>query len=313
MQRGVVLDCARKWYTPDFIFSLLELMGQTKCTHLQLHFSDNEGYRIESNVCKKLVSAKHYTKHEIQQFQEFARARKITIIPEFDSPGHLRHFLTVYPQYRLSEETTSMIPLAHAADVTHPDFVEHVKKLLTEIMELFDASPIVHLGGDEVVDWTNLASLPSTIQEKVSNKRQVDYLNTLARFVEKQGKVARIWNDGCYREDTDCLLKPSIEIAYWTRWQAEMAPVETFLDKGHRVFNYNDNALYFVLGEAAGYNYPTIERLQAFTPQTFAQNQKLTTSPAGVYFSIWGDRPEALTQEQVLQQITPLLHELAKK
>ncbi|MHC9000274.1 hypothetical protein [Enterococcus bulliens] len=73
-----------------------------------------------------------------------------------------------------------------------------------------------------------------------------------------------------------------------------MAPVETFLDKGHRVFNYNDNALYFVLGEAAGYNYPTIERLQAFTLQTFAQNQKLTTSPAGVYFSIWGDRARSL-------------------
>lgn len=308
MERGVVLDCARKVYSSDFIFRLLDVMALTHFTHLQLHFSDNEGYRIESDVCPELVSTDHFTKAEILEFQRYAKQKQITIIPELDSPGHLQHFLRVYPQFRLDES------IKCAADITDPRFVAHIKSLITEVLTLFSDSPVFHLGCDEVIDWDRVAYLPSRVQTCLSATNQVDYINDLAEFVEQKGKRARIWNDGCYRKKTENRLKSSIEIAYWTRWHKEMAPVDTFLEHHHPLFNYNDNDLYFVLGEAAGYTYPSVEKLREFTLAKFAQQQwDMTHRSKGFYFSIWGDHPEALDEDMILTKITPLLTELATK
>lgn len=35
------------------------------------------------------------------------------------------------------------------------------------------------------------------------------------------------------------------------------------LDKGYRLMNFNDNYLYYVLGEAAGYHYPTADKVSS--------------------------------------------------
>lgn len=313
MEKGVLLDCARKYYTPHFMIQLLDVMEEAKFNTLQLHFSDNEGYRIASERYPALVSEKHWTKEELLAIKKYAEVKKIQLIPELDSPGHLQHIITVYPEFSVTEQNVE--ELDAVGDITNPDFIKFITSLLEEILELFETSPVIHLGSDEVLGMDSWEKLPLVAKEKLSTEHQIAYINQLASIVEKNGKRARVWNDAYYQTPTIQHLKSTIEIAYWTRWHKNMAPIDTFIEHGHSLFNYNDNYLYFVLGEAAGYTYPTVEKIKSFSKDIFSQAQKVPeqTEVKGVYFSIWGDRPEALTEEQVLTEITPLLYALLDK
>lgn len=59
-----------------------------------------------------------------------------------------------------------------------------------------------------------------------------------------------------------------------------MASLKTFLEKGHKVINYNDSKFYYVLGEAAGYTYPTAGKIynSSWHPGQFPWRNKAADS-----------------------------------
>ena len=76
--------------------SILEGMSMNKMNILHFHLSE-ECFRIESKIYKGLTSGcvvnghndtAFYTQDEISDLVEFAKARGIRVIPEFDMPGH---------------------------------------------------------------------------------------------------------------------------------------------------------------------------------------------------------------------------------
>lgn len=58
-------------------------------------------------------------------------------------------------------------------------------------------------------------------------------------------------------------LDPDVILTWWTNWHVQMRPLASALEADYRVVNFNDSLLYYVLGENAGYRYPTAERLAA--------------------------------------------------
>ena len=87
-----------------------------------------------------------------------------------------------------------------------------------------------------------------------------------------------------------------------------------------------DQYLYFVLGEKAGYTYPTVDKIQtSFEPHTFPLRHELASEQRvqvisdtseqylGSYFAIWCDDPNALSQTAVLAMITPLVEAFGGK
>lgn len=152
----------------------------------------------------------------------------------------------------------------------------------------------------------------------------IDYLNEVAEHLESMGWTVRAWNDGLYRADQTQRVapKPSIQITYWTKWHPMMAPVEDILAKGHQVINYNDGYLYYVLGEHAGYTYPTAEKIRAswhpglFPNRTGEAKQEYTGAYprelVGTTFSIWSDKPEAQTEGEVAAGIRGPLRAMAE-
>ena len=57
-------------------------------------------------------------------------------------------------------------------------------------------------------------------------------------------------------------LNKNVEVCYWTNWDKGMAEVKEWLTKGYTLINFCDNDLFYVLGEEAGYSYPTAEKLE---------------------------------------------------
>lgn len=73
----------------------------------------------------------------------------------------------------------------------------------------------------------------------------------------------------------------------------------------------------YVLGEHAGYMYPTYEKIiDAWTPDMWPQEQVVavdTTQLPGVAVAVWSDQPDAQTQEEVLLHVSEIFFAVMQK
>ena len=310
-ERALMLDMARKFYSKDWIIKLIDFMATLEMNTLQLHFSENEGFRIECETYPSIVSEQHLSKVEIREIIDHAKANRIQIIPDFDTPGHQKLILEHFPQYKLSGDE-------RALDITNPEAINFVKKLYQEYAELFHESQYFHIGADEFIHFDEVEKYPQLIadaREKYGEQASgmegyVAFTNEIAAYVKELGFIPRAWNDGFYRQNRHSLVELSrdIEICYWTKWDKNMAEAQTFIDKGFKLINYCDNYLYYVLGENAGYSYPNEQKiLDEWTINRFPHGQLLDDaamqSVIGVSFAIWSDRPKAQTEAEVFRGI----------
>ena len=328
-ERSLLLDIGRKYYSKEWIFSLIDLMSELKLNTLQLHFSDNEGFRIESTSYPSIVSKEHLKKSEVKEIISYAKKHYIQVIPELDTPGHLKKFLKKYPQWRLNRvgKANEFIDY-RALDITNSEAVSAIHTLLFEYFDLFRESTYFHLGADEFIDFDSFHEYP--ILQETAKKRYgrlatgielyIDYTNQLIEEAKKAGFIPRVWSDGFYRKNQSSIvaLSKDVQITYWTRWNEHMSSIDDYLEQGYEVINFNDNYFYFVLGEAAGYRYPNAEKIRKeWSINLFAGDQKITqaqlSNVIGTSFAIWSDQPEALTEEQVMEKLVDPLKAYAEK
>jgi hexosaminidase len=166
--RGLMLDSARHYQSPEFIKRLLDEMAQHKFNIFHWHLTDDQGWRIEIKKYPELTRigawripasvagtpARYggfYTQDEIREIVRYAAERYITIVPEIEMPGHAQAAIAAYPELGV---TGSRPPVSHDwgvhtylynVDETTFDFLENV---LGEVMGLFPGS-YIHVGGDE--------------------------------------------------------------------------------------------------------------------------------------------------------------------
>ncbi len=118
--RSLMLDVARNFKSKQTVFKILDMMALYKLNVLHLHFSDDEGWRIEipslpeltevgavrghSPDSKTMLPASYaagpvpgktlgtgfYTKPDFMEILKYATTRHIRVIPEIESPGHSR-------------------------------------------------------------------------------------------------------------------------------------------------------------------------------------------------------------------------------
>lgn len=318
-ERGLMLDIGRKFYSLSTIKRIVDSMCLLEMNVLQLHFSENEGFRIESETFPEIVSEKYLTKKEIRELIDYCSVRGIEIVPELDSPGHLKCLLQMHPEFVLQQAPEIDPILAfRAIDITNIKAVQAVKTLLDEYLALFKDSKIFHVGVDEFIDFNQLDYYPE-LQKNAKAKYgpdatgyelYIDYINEIVAYVSEQKRRVRIWNDGLFLEQVSSVtpLTKEVEITYWTKHQENMASVDKFLEQGYRVVNFNDNYFYFVLGEAADYRYPTASKIEKeWECNIFPRNQTLNDDQMGqvigTYFAIWSDRPTAMSEFEVYHTI----------
>ncbi|UYB40349.1 family 20 glycosylhydrolase [Streptomyces sp. Je 1-4] len=334
-QRGMSLDNARKPFTQDWIEARLREIADLKLNQFQLHFSDDQGFRIQSDTHPEVVSADHLTKAQIRQIIALARSLHISVIPELDSPGHLGAVLKSHPDLLLRRASGSVVP--GAIDISNPKAAPLIDSLLKEMSELFTnpkgAPAYWHLGGDEY--QALLSSTPSTTYPQLTRAARQKYgpngtledlatgwLNDRQKTVEAKGKNRiEAWNDGFFSSPRVSADKNRM-VDYWTGKEAGHRDPSGFLREGRNVMNFNDEYLYYVLGEPNQFVYPTGQRIyESWTPLVIRGTGAVAvpasmTGPdriPGARFAIWCDRAQAQTAPQVAAGIRLPLAALAQK
>lgn len=324
-RRGMMLDIARKHYTADWIEDRIRELGDLKFNELGLHFSDDQGFRIESDSHPEVVSREHLTKAQVKRIVDLAASRHITVVPEIDSPGHLGAVIAAHPDLQLRNVNGAAV--RGAIDISKQKSADIVDDLLDEYAGLFPGRQW-HLGGDEyqaLVVSDPQASFPglaAAAREKYGAGATVEdlttgWLNDRAATVRAHDRVPRAWNDGFFRGGSVSAAK-DIQVAYWTGKEIGARQPLEYLREGRTVLNYNDEFLYYVLGEPLTFVYPTGERIyEQWTPRvlrgTAAVPAEYDDQIPGGSFAIWGDLPRSQTQDQVAAGIRMPLRALVQK
>ncbi|MET7404546.1 beta-N-acetylhexosaminidase [Streptomyces parvulus] len=314
-KRGFSLDIARKHYDADWIKDRIRELGDLKFNELGLHFSDDQAFRIESDSHPEIVSDDHLSKAEMKEIIDLAASRHITVVPEIDSPGHLGAVIAAHPDLQLRNAQGT--PTRGAIDISKPEAADIVDDLLDEYADLFPGSQF-HLGADEYqalvvpdpeASYPDLAAAARKAYGSGGTVADLttQWLNDRAKTVQAHDRVPRAWNDGFFK-DTSVEPSKDIKVAYWTGKEIGARPPTEYLAEGRQVLNYNDEFLYYVLGEPQTFVYPTGERIyEQWTPRVIRGTTPVDTEYddqiLGGSFAVWGDIPSAQTQAQVAEGI----------
>lgn len=327
-QRGFQLDIARKHFSAKWIEARLREMANLKLNQLGLHFSDDQGFRLESSTHPEVVSEQHLTNAELRRILDLAAQLHITVVPEIDSPGHLGAVIKAHPDLQLTSARGNDAP--GAVDISDPKAARIIDDLLREYSKTFRASPWFHVGADEYAALMtenpekSYPQLAAAAERRYGEGATIEdlatgWLNDRAETVRAAGKKAKAWNDGFFAGGKATARK-DIEVQYWTGKEIGARKPESYLREGRKVVNLNDEYLYYVLGEPNEFTYPTGERIyKKWTPAVLRGTKPVPKNLAGPdrilggMFAVWADLANAQTEQQVARGIRLPLAATAQK
>ncbi len=171
--RGQHLDCARHFFSVDFILRLLDVMALLKLNRLHWHFADDEAFRLELNCYPDLArktalrgegqlmpavfgggicSGGSYSRADVARILAHAEALHIQVLPEIEIPAHSHALIKAIPGLRdpgdNGEEMSVQGYLDNIVNPAMPATWDILPAIMDEVASLFPM-PIVHLGCDE--------------------------------------------------------------------------------------------------------------------------------------------------------------------
>ncbi len=174
--RGVMHDVGRNFQTLPQLKRQIDVMAKCKMNIFHWHLTEYHGWRLQSRKYPSLQEDKafsryvgsFYTQEEFREFSDYCWARGMTIIPEFDSPGH-------------SEAFRKGLGLKNMKD---PKALEAMVGLIDELCGLADKErmPYIHVGTDEV--------------RHAAEQVGPDYLPALHAAIHRNGREVIGWVKG---------------------------------------------------------------------------------------------------------------------
>ena len=344
-ERRIHVDMARKYISKDWFIRQIREMSYFKMNAIQMHFSENLGFRIECETDPSIVSEQHLTKADVREILAEAKKYGVKVIPSFDSPGHVDQILRAHPEYGQVDKYGNHYK--SGLDVTNPEAIKYIYSLYDEYMELFKGCTDFHIGGDEYMEFDRA---PFTTQYKsvLDNyaRENIDpnatwkdviakYINDLAEHVHEKGFTPRIWNDGIYYGENSwgqnkqmIKMHKYIGIDFWSQmsWNGSIARLQTFLDKGHdTIYNVNASFFYYVLRPSMpddGRKQHSFDNLNSdklifdeWTPGKFQANTIADDNPAikGASLAIWCDKADVCDEDTITEDIANEMRALASK
>ncbi len=144
--RGFMLDVGRNYMSLPMLKEQIDILAAYKFNVFHFHLTDNPGWRLESLKYPELKDSKsmsrwlgkYYSQNEFKELVKYCNERDITLIPEFDIPGHCEAFRKAFTLDSMSDPRVQPILL---------DLIDELCDMVPS-----DKMPFVHLGTDEV--WT---------------------------------------------------------------------------------------------------------------------------------------------------------------
>ena len=244
--RGLSMDVVRSFYTVDEVKTVVDLLATYKMNTLHLHLTDDQGWRLEIPGREALTEisgvtagaggdAGFYTVEEFADIQAYAAARGVTVVPEFDLPGHTNAATHVYGELTPSGEPT---PAYDGAKVgfskLYPDLpaTEPFLRDVINSMAEQTVGPYIHIGGDEALemDLGNYNELV-TMAEKIARetgKRPVAWQEAAGAGLPGN-MIYQFWDPRLTREDMakavseggQLLLSPANHVYFDMQYDAD--------------------------------------------------------------------------------------------
>ncbi len=241
--RGMLIDTARHFVPREAILRLIDVMALHKMNSLQLHLTDDQGWRIEIKKYPKLTEVgawrsetvvghagkppltfdgkRHggfYTQDDLREIVRYAGERYINVVPEIEMPGHARAAIAAYPQLGCNPEKplTVWTTWGVCPDILVPtdETVRFMQDVLTEVMDIFP-SEFIHIGGDEATkeQWKASPLVQARIRElglKDEAEMQSWFVRQMDAFLTKHGRRLIGWD-----EILEGGLAPSATVMSW--------------------------------------------------------------------------------------------------
>ncbi len=279
--RAFMLDEARHFFGEEALKRIIDQMALLKMNVLHWHLTDDVGWRIEIKKYPKLTQigskrrdteletwgsgkysgephAGFYTQEQIKRIVRYAADRHITIVPEFDIPGHSAAAIVSYPELQLSARMPHEVPVSfnHGAafDPTKEQVYRFIEDIITEMMSLFPAK-IIHIGGDEVrykKYWEGVPHIERFMKEKNIAKftdLQMMFTNRITAMLTKKGYRVVGWNEilgADIHQDGNQgsalgVLNPNAIIHFW---YGNPSLAVRAAEKGHSIINSTSKMTY---------------------------------------------------------------------
>lgn len=273
--RAIMLDPARHFLPVKDVKFFIDQMAKYKYNVLQIHLTDDQGWRLEIKSHPKLTEVAafrnknggaqgpdngYYTQEEMKELIEYAAKRNIEIVPELDIPGHSAAILAAYPElgceFRRSEKINlgSTVNMMICADCERA--YEVYDDIFREVAALFPSKRI-HLGGDEAAVKDNWAKCEHCLElmQKSGYSEPSQLMNIffgrMLDSVRKYGKEPILWCelDNIWPPANDYLFPYPKDVTLVT-WRNALTPkcIELTRANGHK--------LIMAPGEYAYLDYP---------------------------------------------------------
>ena len=259
--RSLMLDPARHFLPAEDVKFYIDQMVRYKYNVLQLHLTDDQGWRIEIKKHPRLTEkGEFYTQEELKDLVHYAAERNIQIIPELDIPGHTVAVLAAYPELGCSHTDTVSKIVGETVNLmlcANNDKVYSLyKDILAEVASIFPA-PYIHLGGDEAIIDANWGKCEycQSLMKQLGYTKPTELMNyffgKILPVVRENGKKPMLW---C---ELDNIRMPAHEYLFdypkdvvLISWRHGLTPLCTKLTAHH------GNTLIMAPGEYTYLDYP---------------------------------------------------------
>jgi len=223
--RGLLLDVARHFFTKEELKRFIDLMALHKLNSLQLHLTDDQGWRIAIQKYPRLTEigawrkgigfglpeksssaygpdgryGGFYTPKDIREIVAYAAERQVTIVPEIEMPGHAGAALAAYPQFSCPGEAASTEGGPMGIFCPSDETFGFLGDVLGEVMDLFPGQ-YIHIGGDEVAkdNWRKCEKCQALMKReglKTERELQSYFIRRVEKIIRARGRTLVGWSE----------------------------------------------------------------------------------------------------------------------
>jgi hexosaminidase len=335
--RGLMLDSARHYQSPQTVKRFIDVMALHKLNVLHWHLTDDQAWRLEIKKYPKLtgvgawrvpagpaaaadidsatgkprVYGGYYSQAQVREIVAYAAARQITIVPEIELPGHASAAIAAYPQLAVSlpgaKAPSQQVPadwgiyrnLFNVEDSTFSFF----EAVLSEVIELFPGA-YVHVGGDEAVkdQWKASPRVQARMRElgvKDESAMQGYFVQRMEKYLNAHGRRLIGWD-----EILEGGIAPNATVMSWRGIEGAVSAAAA----GHDTVLTPEPILYFDYrpldtADPGRGKVIDVERVYRFDPMPAALNEAQRKHVLGVQANIWTEHIR--TDERLEHQTFP--------
>lgn len=227
--RGLMLDSARHFQSPEFVMRYIDWMALHKLNVLHWHLTDDQGWRLQIKKYPRLtevgawripagpaaaadidpatgrprVYGGFYSQDDVRRIVAHAAERNVTIVPEIDMPGHATAAIVAYPRLGVMEHPPTAVPAdwgvyPNLYNVDEDTFA-FLEDVLDEVIALFPGE-YVHVGGDEAVkdQWKASRRVQARMRElHIADEQALQsyFMQRIEKYLNAHGRRLIGWDE----------------------------------------------------------------------------------------------------------------------